>query len=471
MLLFVAALLFVRCDNSFEDINKNIDDPISVPSSMIIGTIVRDAVNELYSTFNGSEIGETWSQHISLIQYNDPERYKPRVTSMDGVWNRLYTCASNANQMYSLALVEGNKTNQGVALLLKAYCFSILTDLYGDIPFNEALKGPSDGNFTPVYDSQEKVYEGLLSMIEESIVLLKDGSGEIDGSMDILYSGNKSRWLKFAYSFKFRALMRISQKKDVSASLQALIDSKELFSSNDEEAKVVFLSVSPEANPIFENVVAGARNEFKMAATFIDALKSTDDPRLTIMAQEAKNGGYVGKPSGYEESPLPNFGYDDVSPIGKKYLEPTAPGYFLSYSELLFLQAEAAKRGLIAGGDERAKSYYELAIMNSLTENGVALSYNKFIAHPKVSYQSANALELIGTQKWIVLFCQGFESWTEWRRTGFPVLTPAAQGYINVIPSRLKYESTEVSVNGINYKAAIKRQGPDELNTKIWWMK
>ncbi len=472
LMTFITTLILFSCDKNFEEINANIDDPVIIPSSMIIGTVVRSTTNEIYSTFNGLECGESWVQHISMIQYNDPERYKPRITTMDNLWNRFYTAASNANQMYNLAVDEGNDVNQGIALVLKAYCFATLTDFYGDIPFTEALKGPSEANFTPVYDQQSVVYDGIISLLDQAMPLIASGNGSTSPGMDIMYGGDASRWLKFAYSLKFRSLMRISWKKtDVGSQLQALVNSGHLFASNNDEAKLVFLSSSPEANPIYETIVAGGRGEFKLAKTFIDKLLDYSDPRIAVYAQKAVNSGeYVGKPSGYEESPLPGYGYDDVSAIGKKYLEPTAPGYILSYTELLFLKAEAAKRGLISGGDDAAKEYYNAAIKNSFAENGIASAADGYMAQNIVAYDATKAMEQIGTQKWISLFTQGFEAWTEWRRTKYPALTPAADGYINEIPSRLKYESSEVSINTENYKKAIQQQGPDELTTPIWWM-
>jgi hypothetical protein len=474
LISFIATLMFISCDKNFEEINSNIDDPVIIPSSMIIGTVVRNLANEFYSTFDGLEHGETWVQHISMVQYNDPERYKPRISVMDNIWNVCYTAASNANQMNKLAVAEENEVNQGVSLVLKAYCFSLLTDLYGEVPFSEALKGPSDANFTPVYDSQDAVYTGFISLLDQSIPLLESKKGTIDPSMDILYAGDASKWIKFATSLKFRALMRISSKKDVKADLQAIVNSGNLFASNSDEAKLVFLPKSPEANPVFETIVVGGRGEFKLAKTFVDYLANNSDPRLTVFAQKAvKTGTYVGKPSGYKESPLPGYGYDDVSSIGEKYLEATAPGYFVSYSELLFLLAEAAKKGYISGGDDAAKAYYESGIRNSFEESGLSASEaNAYLAGAN-AYNAVDALKLIGTQNWVVLFGQGFEAWTEWRRVKFPALTPAFEGYINQIPSRLRYESTEILLNTINYKAAIAndRQGADELTTPIWWMK
>ncbi|MDD4756430.1 MAG: SusD/RagB family nutrient-binding outer membrane lipoprotein [Prolixibacteraceae bacterium] len=469
--IFITTSMLFSCDKNFEEINRNVDDPVTVPSSMLIGTMIRNMANELYSTFNGLEHGETWVQHISMVQYNDPERYKPRIGTMDNLWNIFYRTASTANQMYKLAEGEENEINQGVALVIKAYCFAQLTDFFGDVPYTEALLGPSDGLFTPVYDSQETVYNGVLSLLDQAMPLLASGNGDIDPNMDILYEGDASKWARFAASLKFRSLMRISAKRDVSSDLQALVNGGKLFNSESNEAKLVFLSASPDANPMYETIIAGGRGEFKLAKTLVDYMTDISDPRLPVYAQLAVNSGtYVGKPTGYEESPLPGYGYDDVSSIGTKYLEPTAPGYFISYTELLFLMAEAAKKGYISGGDGAAKTYYDEAVRNSFADNGLAARADGYLGLNVVAYNPSIALEQIGRQKWIALFSQGFEAWTEWRRTGLPVLTPAQDGYINQIPSRLRYESNETSINGTNYKAAVAQQGPDELTTKIWWM-
>jgi hypothetical protein len=468
--VFIVSLLVVGCDKDFEEINANIDDPVVVPSSMLIGTVVRNVTNSVYSTFNGGEIGENWMQHQSLLQYNDPDRYKPRETSMDGMWNTFYLAASDAHQMQALAVAEENEVNQGIALVLKAYCFSLLTDYYGDIPFSEALLGPSsEGIFFPAYDAQADVYAGIFAMLDEAIPLLA-GSGDTDPNMDIMYAGDASKWRKFAASLKFRGLMRISAKQDVSADLQALVNSGNLFSSNADEAKLVYLASSPEANPMFETIVDQGRAEHALAATFVNYLIEVSDPRISAYCQPAANtGSYVGKPSGNAESPLPGFSYGDVSNIGLPYLEATAPGYWLSYTELLLLQAEAAKKGFISGGDAAAEAYYAAAITNSFAENGVG-SAAAFLTQSGIAYTPGNALEQIYRQKWVTLFAQGFECWTEWRRTQSPALTPVIDGYLSEIPSRLKYNSKEQAINGPNYDAALTAQGPDELTTKVWWM-
>ena len=466
-----AVLLFTSCDKNFEEINRNTDDPEVVPSSQLIGTSIREMSNSLYSTFNGSEVGENWIQHNALNAYNDPDRYRPRISTMDGVWNTFYAAVADANALSELAVSEENEVNQGIALVIKAYAFLVLADLYGDVPFTDAIKGPSEGNFTPAYDSQEVVYTGVLAMLDEAMPLLSSGIGTTDASMDILYEGDATKWNKFAHSLKFRALMRMSAKKDVSVDLQALVSSGMLFSSNADEAKLVFTSASPNANPIYETVVEQARAEHSLSQTLVDFLIDYNDPRLDVYCQPASSSGdYVGKPNGFAETPLAGYTADDVSAIGEFYLQAESPAYYVSYTELLFLMSEAAHKGLISGGETAAQNYYETAINNSLTENGVAGGYAAYISDPRVAYNTADADEQIGTQIWAALFCQGFEAWTEWRRTKYPVLVPAAEGYLSEIPSRLKYESTEVSVNAQNYNDAVSNFGADELTRKVWWM-
>lgn len=476
-LAIIATVSFNSCDKNFEEINENVDDPTIIPSSMLIGTAVRDMINEMYSTFNGSEIGENWVQHNALAAYNDPDRYRPRVTSMDGIWNTMYGAASTANQMYELAVEEGNTNNQGIAIVLKSYAFLVLTDLYGHVPYSEALKGPSEGNFTPAYDLQEDVYTGVFADLDNAISLLSTGTGTIDPNMDILYYGDASGWLKFAASLKFRALMRVSGKMSVGAQLQALVDGGHLFKSNADEAKVIYTAASPDANPLYETIVEQTRGEHRLSQTFVKSLQDNNDPRLPIMANPALNSGnYVGKPNGGSEIPMTGYGQDDVSSIGDFYLQAQSPGYFMSYTQLLLLMAEAAERDLISGGSAMAQTYYEAAIQNSMNENTVGDAYAAYYANPTITYSSdeTTALSQIGYQMWIALFCQGFEAWTEWRRTGYPALTLAADPYdgITEIPSRLRYNVDEKSVNRDNYNAAVTALGGDgdEISTKVWWM-
>lgn len=477
-LLLFGLLVSVGCDSDFEEINTDPNNPTAVPSSLLIPGVVRTAQNTSYSTFVGGDMGACWSQQFAKVQYNDEERYIPRQSVITMVWDNFYAgtnessistgVISDSNSMYIIAESEGNNNMMGVALTLQAYGYAFLTDVYGDIPFTEAMKAATDGNIAPAYDSQEVVYTGVLAMLDEAISLLGT-SGSIDGTNDILYGGNPNLWKKFASSLKFRVLMRASGKMSVGAELQALVSAGNLFSSNDDDAKLIYLSADPSANPLYESIVFGTRSEWKINSKMVDILAGANDPRLAVYAQLNEDDEYRGKPSGYNDVPNDTYNYTNVSALGEFYLRPELPGFFMSYPELKFLMAEAATKGYISGGS--AAAHYAEGITASMEYNEVAgADITAFLAVNPLPANQALALEKIATQNWIALFSQGVESWNEYRRTGFPVLTPAVDGAFNEIPSRYNYPTTEGSVNKANYEAAVAAQGADLLTTPIWWM-
>jgi hypothetical protein len=456
------------CDKDFESINTDPNNPIVVPSSKLIADIVRVSANTSYSTFVGGDMGSCWSQQWAKVQYNDEERYVPRQGIISSVWNNFYeTTVSDAVSMESLAIDEGNKVTQGVALVLQAYGFLYLTDCFGDVPCTEAIR-TSDNIFKPVYDEQSVVYDTCLARLDRANTLLASGEGSIEAAFDLIYAGDASKWQKFANSLKFRALMRISGARDVSADLQALV-TRPMFTSSGDEAKLVYLSTQPNANPIYESVVYGTRLEYRTSDVLINTLVDLTDPRLEVYAEPNEDGDYRGKPAGVVDVPSDDWNYKNVSGIGELYLEPALPGYFMSYAQLLFLMAEAIEKGYISGD---SKAFYLAGINTSLDENGIT-DKEAYLAHVAESYTAGapEALDKIGTQEWLALYCQGIESWTEWRRTGFPVLQPALEAVYDEIPSRFNYPVEEQSVNVDNYKAAVETQGEDLLTTKIWWMK
>lgn len=474
----IFSVLLQGCSD-FESTNTNPNQPGKVPAATLIPNILYTCMGEdgdvanstgMYSTFVGGDMGGCWAQHLSKVQYNDEERYKPRGAVVQDFWETIYEDVVNdANKMNILATEENNKNLQGIALILKAYGFSVLTDCYGDIPFSEALK-VDEGILKPKYDKQEDVYTGILALLDEAQTLLAPGNGEVPASSDVLYKGDITKWKKFAGSLKFRCLMRISSKRNVAADLQAIVNSGNWFSSNSDDAAFVFNTAQPTANPFYETVVFLNRAEWKVNSVLIDMLSNIGDPRLSVYAQKASDSTYRGKPSGYVNVPSSAYGYKNISAIGKKYLEANAPGVFMSYAELCFLLAEARQRGLISTGT--AEDFYNKGITASLSYNGIGASdIASYISKPSVMLEPGEELKKISEQKWLALFGQGIEAWTEWRRTKFPVLSPAVDGVIDEIPSRYQYPSNEQSINSASYTAAVANQGADLLTTKIWWLK
>ncbi len=443
--------------------NEDPNNPTTIESGLLLADIIRNSQNTLYDNFVGADMGSCWSQQLSKVQYNDEERYTPRQSILSMVWNDMYEdVIGDAESMYQLAVTEENKNMQAVALIIKAYGFGVLTDCYGAIPCTEALQAKT-ANFQPAYDEQSVVYDKILAFLDEADGLLSATGGTINASSDIMYGGDWTKWKKFGNSLKFRSLMRISAARDVSADLQKLASANGMFTSNANEAKLIYLSDDPNANPMYENIVFGTRLEFKLNEVLVEKLKSNSDPRLTVYVAKNEDGEYRGKPGGISNVPNDDYSYANVSPIGALYLLPEAPAYLMSYSELQFLMAEAVTKGYITG---TAQTYYTNGINASMAANGID-SYTGTNGTLAVNI----ALKQIAEENWIALFCQGVESWTEQRRTGFPVLTPVQDGAISEIPSRYKYPNTEQSLNATGYNGAVSSQGADLLTTKLWWNK
>jgi hypothetical protein len=465
---FLSFLLVTSCDTDFEELNTDPNNSTAVPAHLLLGGPQRIYMNTLYSAQRGGDMGECWAQHWSKVQYNDEARYVPRRGVIDGVWNTMYASViSESKAMFTLAEAEGNSALQGVSLVMQAVAFQTLVDLYGPVPFTEAVNGDI---LQPAYDSEATVYEGILSLLTEADELLS-GGGTIFSTSDLFYAGDASKWKKLANSLKFRALMRISSTRSVGAELQPLIG--KMFTSNDDSAQLAYLAAPDDANPIFQTIVNGNRAEYKVNSVLVELLQSLNDDRLPVMAGVNASGNILGKPSGYgNQTTLPNedlgYTYANISPLGSFYLRAELPGVLMSYSQLCFLVAQAANEGYISGGVTAASESYKKGIRANFAFNG--LDATNYLAQLGIDFDTqSDGRTKIATQEWIALFGQGFESWTEVRRNKIPVLSPAIEGDINQIPSRLYYPTTEPSLNKESYNAGVQLIGADNLTSPLFW--
>lgn len=475
----MTTVLVTACTSDFEEINQNPNGPVTIPSYLHLPSMIEATADLTYSTFNGGDMGSTWVQHWGKVQYNDEERYAPRVTSINDWWDLLYARPLiDGKKMYESGRDENNELAMGVALVWQSYVYSLLTDTFGDVPYSEALQA-EEGITLPAYDRQADIYPALIDSLAAAVNYL-GGEGTLPATQDIMYAGDVDKWTKFANSLRVRLLMRMSGKVDVSAELQSVVDNASLFTSNDDNAQLNYMEQNPNANPIWNTVVFTNRLEWRINETLVTVMNTLGDPRLPVYAQENNVGDIRGVAPGIEEPTTNGYDYANTSLLGEYFLQPSTPAVFMDFAELNFLLAEAAKKGIISGGDETAKSYYDAGITASFdTYNGFKMEDNSvvtlvpavYLTKAGVAYNPTNALVQIATQKWIALYCQGVEAWTEWRRTKLPVLSPAVDPIgIAEIPSRYIYPSKEQSLNSGNYSAAVQSIGSDELTTKVWWM-
>jgi len=306
--------------------------------------------------------------------------------------------------------------------------------------------------------------------LKEAVAQMDNGASPAG---DIMFGGDLGQWRIFANTMRMVMALRLSEidaTKGAAEFTAAMNDG--VISSNAENIAYSYLADDNNDNPwqdAFET-----RLDYCISATMEDKMSAMSDPRLAVYANEATaTGTFVGMPYGIEEAAAGAIANASVSFLGDALREQTAPSYIYTYAQVLFSLAEAAHLGWIAGGEAAAAVYYNDAIKASWEQWGISTAtLATYLAQASVAYTPANAMDRIGTQKWISLYLNGYEAWAEWRRIGFPVLSPApASLNPGGIPRRQAYPSFEATLNSTNYSAAVSRIGTDDLNQRVWWDK
>jgi hypothetical protein len=214
------------------------------------------------------------------------------------------------------------------------------------------------------------------------------------------------------------------------------------------------------------------RTWYAVSKPLVDYMQPNDDPRLKIYADKNVAGNYVGLAYGLNDAVVVN----DYSLLGAAVRQQNSPVYLVTYAQALFAKAEAAKLGWIAGGDGIAQTNYVEAIKQSVMQwnNNDISGLPALMAHTDIAYNAASGIQQIAAQRWVHLFLNGYEAWAEWRRTGFPVLSPAPDNSGKPIPRREAYPTQERLNNTANYNKVVAEfpyGGADDLNTRVWWDK
>lgn len=477
-LLVPLFLTMNACEKDFEKVNTNTNESEVADPSFVLTNVLKINVDRYFDVAVNMDFAALVPQHWAKIQYPEEDAYRFRTTTYQLTWNGFY---AQGLQDCQDIIDQGKRLNNpnyvAVGTIFRVWLFAALTDLYGDIPYSEAIK--VETILTPKYDAQQDVYKGLLAELKtasETITLTGPGIGG-----DILYGGNLTAWKKFANSLRLRLYMRLTDADPATAAgITALLASgdENFINSNEENAQLVYLGSAPNNNPINEN--RKTRDDHRISKTIVDKLLALNDPRLAVYADttESKSDfkttpNYVGVPNGLSAKEANALGLSATSKVGKYFTAATAPGVLMSYSEVLFIKAEAAARGLAPGGQVAAASLYKDAIAASFEQYGIATNVETYVAQPSVAYDPANFKKSIGEQKWLALFGQSVEAYSEWRRLDYPVLTPAKQSRLPVgkLPLRMIYPANEQSLNLAKYKEAVTRQGADVLTTRVWWDK
>lgn len=498
-------LLVLGSCKDFEEININPNNPDVVPPEMLLPPIISGAVNTATAS-GGSRAGQ-FVQHIAYLGGMSEEdgRYNLTGASFREEWNGAMRLMKDVNQLRLLAKENQLPQYEAVALVCKVYILSVMSDAYGDIPYNEAGMGDVAGLEFPNYQSQQEVYSLMLADLEQANQLLKNADPALTINRDILYNGNLNAWRKFANTLKVRILMRESAKVDVGSAVAAIFNNATeypVFESVEDQATLVYNNNADLyrwfiLNPPADGSGVNFDGNDRVSETMVNMLQEVEDPRLKIYVAPTKNSYnahrsnptapyvYRGQRAGlsaleqqalYQQTGLNK---DDFSVIGKRIRKENR-AFLLTYSELLFLKAEAIVRNMGVQGDAAAVYLDALAASlakwpqvgqasNEETPYISSAEAASFLTHDDVILQGERALQQLAEQQWVDAFLNGYEGWASWRRTGYPKLQPGPS-VLAPIPVRYVYSDNEQ--NNPNLIKWVNEQMGGTMpthNTKVWF--
>lgn len=474
--LFLASLGLTGCKD-FLDINANPNLPTSVSPDLVLASGTGNMVYVLGGQFQiaGNFLAQHWTQNLVSNQYKELDRYNILQTTYDGPFVTLFAGAQQDFQVV-LNKAKGDSSNYAaIAGIQQAFTYQLLSDAYDRIPFTEALKGSE--NVQPKYDEGPVIYAGAINLINQSVAKINTASTAVSpGTQDIVFGGDMAKWRRFANTLKLRMFLRQVYVSPQLAqdSIKAMFAKGAQFLGANENAQVAIFTSGKNANPVSvtELLGSGITGNVIASSTVIDYLTTTSDPRIEDLFDRPGNSAtaaFVGTAQGLagtSGAPTPAITTKSRPDI-VKIIGPTAPVILISGAESMFLQAEAALYGW--AGSASAKTLYEQGIRSSFTRLGTALPAT-FLASTAIDLDNATTtetkLDRIITQKWVSMSgSQGFEAWSELRRTNYPsFIRPSLSSTLapGVIANRFPYPATE-SARNPNTPAVQLVQVP------VWW--
>ena len=473
-LITISIIIMSSCTDDFQNINTNPNAPIEVETEFLLRQVIYDYGEQM--SYEGFVAGNLLGQYFTAVDFNLFDRHSLSEPQFGGnPWPIIYTNLRD-NELILKASLENpiDAVYEGPARILKAYMTAALTDIFGDVPYGEALQG-KDGNVTPVYDLQEDIYlgdEGIIDNLDKAIIALESYSGTQTLRGDVLYDGNLDNWIKFAKSLKLKYLMRIKDVANVTFELFDLISEGGFISDNSENATFSFTD-GPPNNFRLATARVGDFNLYVMSETMEEILVEYNDPRIETFfrptgADDSVYNGLLNGPNASETS----VSIADYSLSGTVFREQTSllQANFMTAWETEYLIAEAAVVGAFFGN---ATTYYNRATELAFEYWNTEMPQDYLTSGPAafvLSGPEADPLKQIITQKWISNIINGYEGWIEYRRTGYPEFkTVAASLNNNLIPVRMPYPTDEEALNGDNFSVAAQATDGNSINAKVWW--
>ncbi|MGZ3776548.1 MAG: SusD/RagB family nutrient-binding outer membrane lipoprotein [Mucilaginibacter sp.] len=497
--LFLIAVAFIitgiaGCKKDYLNQEVNPNNPSGASLPLLLAGALNNSTNIVSTGYPGYMV---WAGYAvtsgNYVPNATINQYQITNTSFNGTWTNWYATLANFNTIQQAASKDASQANfQAIAMIMKAYGFQHLVDQFGDVPYTQAFQ-PSTILF-PAYDKGTDIYEDLGKQLDAAIALIHaNGSAASPGTSDIVFNGDMTGWLRFANSVKLRLAMRVSGTTGTGSDplitdLASTAADGYLDATHEAIANPGYQNLTGKQNPIYGGFVLDANGNpggtgvyYRANAFIVNTLNSTGDPRAEALFNLVPPpGSPAGTPATQVRGNI--FGDNSSNNLTNNYTSTYAGAGvarsssqgqpLFSGSESLFLQAEAANRGIISGD---AKALYQAGITASFEELGLtdaqAAAYYAQALNDVNWDASADKEQAIITQKWIALSINfPFEGWNEFRRTGFPAV-PASIDPAKVLtntPYRVLYPLSELTTNTANL---AKEGNIDPSSSKIFWMK
>ncbi|MDB5279416.1 MAG: SusD/RagB family nutrient-binding outer rane lipoprotein [Ferruginibacter sp.] len=449
IILILSTALLGGC-KKYLDVNKDPNNPVDVQEALILAPVEANISDNIFAGNAAINI-QYFVQTIAPNQENPGNwSYQLFNNYFDGDWTAFYVAGlNNLRILNDKAEASGKSNYAAIAKILSAYVLGTATDLWGDIPYSQAFQG--NKNFTPVYDKQETIYTAVQDLLAKGISDIEKGSAIVPGGDDYFYAGDMDKWKKLAYTLQARYYMHLTNAPGNTAAAQAdkaLQALNNAMQSNDDDLKFQYEGINTWGQS-FDPISTAV-----LSSTFVNKLVATNDPRLPKLVKKADGTGlYNGRTVGDPVGSLDDYSYPTAWVAGTG-----AANYIVTYSEALFLKAEAT---FIKSGAAAAAPIYIQGIQSHFLKLGfdvTAAEVTNYINSRSLT--TDNAIQRIMEEKSIANFLN-IENFTDWRRTGYPAITKV-NGALSDIPRRLLYPESERLSNSQPQQAA-------KVTDRLWW--
>lgn len=480
----IAAFVIGGCKKGTFDINSpNPNVPSSVPAPFSLSAALKESADLMY---NGNEdfmqywMGY-WAVSGDYIPNNSVVLYQLTTDYFSNNWDQAFLNLKNYDVISGESGEAADANYLAIAKIMQAFVYQRIVDLYNNAPYGSALNGGTD-NF-PTYDKGSDIYKALLGKVDSAVALIQNASVDavVPGDDDIMFQGDMVKWIKFAYTLKLKMLLRTTQNPvtDIKSALSGLTTDDFLGAGEDAAVNPGYQNVAGQQNPQWADIgfvpagqPTGNNSYFRANSYAVNFYQANNDPRDAYFYSRNAAGAIAGRQFGST-----NLEHNtDISGVdGPGILKSAAQdAVIIPAFESLFLQAEAAERGYIAGS---AGTFFTSAVTESfrllgVTDYATAATAYTSQANGNTNYNtSSNKIKTIITQKWASL--NGYdplESYSDWRRLGIPSDLPVSVYPGNTathIPYRLLYPTSEYNYNAgnVNGEGSI-----NQFTSKIFWM-